>query len=168
MAKRVFTDEYKEKILQQLQPPESRSIPEIAETENIPKTTIYSWVSKARKNGTIIPNSNSNFNDRKWNDQEKLKLVLETFSFNEEELAQYCREKGLYTTDIKNWRKTMESSFSNGKPSKKLETELKSEKERTKKLLRELKYKEKALAETAALLVLRKKADAIWGDHEED
>ena len=37
-----------------------------------------------------------------------------------------------------------------------------------KKLGKELRIKEKALAETAALLVLRKKANAIWGDPEEE
>jgi hypothetical protein len=45
---------------------------------------------------------------------------------------------------------------------------LNAEKQRTRKLEKELKRKEKALAEAAALLVLRKKADAIWGDKEED
>ena len=35
-------------------------------------------------------------------------------------------------------------------------------------LEKELLRKEKALAEAAALLVLRKKADAIWGDQEEE
>ena len=34
--------------------------------------------------------------------------------------------------------------------------------------VKELARKEKALAEAAALLVLRKKADAIWGTDEED
>ncbi len=38
---------------------------------------------------------------------------------------------------------------------------------RIKALERELRQKEKALAETAALLVLRKKAQAIWGDEDE-
>ena len=36
------------------------------------------------------------------------------------------------------------------------------------KLEKELARKEKALAEAAALLVLRKKADAIWGTDEGD
>jgi len=168
MAKRVFSEEYKKQILKQLQPPENKTIPEIAVQENIPKTTIYGWVSKARKNGQIIPNNNSTSNDGKWNGVDKLRIVFETFSLNEEELAQYCREHGLYTTDIKRWRQTMESSLNSGKSPKEFETELKSEKQQLNKLKRELKYKEKALAETAALLVLRKKANAIWGDPEED
>ena len=36
-----------------------------------------------------------------------------------------------------------------------------------KRLEKELQRKEKALAEAAALLVLRKKLEAIWGESEE-
>ena len=43
----------------------------------------------------------------------------------------------------------------------------KEEKKRIKALERDLRRKEKALAEAAALLVLRKKAEAIWGDGED-
>ena len=39
---------------------------------------------------------------------------------------------------------------------------------RIKELERELRRKDKALAETAALLVLKKKAQAIWGDREDE
>src|SRR5690554_1457366 len=168
MARRVFSDEYKQHVLSQLQPPINKTIPEIAAQENIPKTTIYGWVSKARRNGQVIPNNSANSSDDKWNEVDKLRIVFETFSLNEEELGQYWREHGLYTTDIKRWRRTMESSLSSGKSPKDVEAELKSEKLQNHKLKQELEYKEKALAETAALLVLRKKANAIWGDPEED
>lgn len=71
MAKRVFTDDYKKQILKQLQPPENKTIPEIAVQENIPKTTIYGWVSKARRNGQIIPNNINNSSDSKWLESDK-------------------------------------------------------------------------------------------------
>ncbi len=41
---------------------------------------------------------------------------------------------------------------------------IKQEQKRVRQLSKELNRKEKALAEAAALLVLRKKAQAIWGD----
>lgn len=167
MTKRVFSQEFKNKVLKKLQPPENKSVPEIAKEEDIPVTTIYTWVSKARKDGLMIPNSKPS-NDDKWRNEDKLRIVMETFTLNEEELSQYCRKHGLYSTDVKRWRVILESSLGSRKPTKELEQELKTEKETNKKLERELKYKEKALAEAAALLVLRKKADAIWGDPEED
>ena len=50
----------------------------------------------------------------------------------------------------------------------KVSQELREERKAKEKLEKELARKEKALAEAAALLVLRKKADAIWGTAEED
>ena len=42
------------------------------------------------------------------------------------------------------------------------------DKKRIQELERELRRKDKALAETAALLVLRKKLNAYWGNDSED
>jgi len=44
----------------------------------------------------------------------------------------------------------------------------KDDKRRIQQLEKELQRKEKALAEAAALLILRKKVQAIWGDKEDD
>jgi len=91
-------------------------------------------------------------------------MVMETYSMNEAQLSAYCRKHGLYVSQIKEWVKKLEESLDGKVESAKLN----AEKQRTLKLEKELKRKEKALAEAAALLVLRKKADAIWGDKEED
>lgn len=157
-----YTKEYKERILKRLQPPENKTIPQVAKEENISKSTIYTWVTKARKEGKMIPKSHPS-NDVKWRKEDKLRIVMETYTLNEEELSRYCREHGLYTTDVKRWRQTIENSLGNNNS-----PELKAEKEKNKQLTKELKYKEKALAETAALLVLKKKVEMIWGDHEEE
>ena len=50
----------------------------------------------------------------------------------------------------------------------KAKKELWEERREKEKLAKELQRKEKALAEAAAPLVLRKKANAIWGTEEED
>jgi hypothetical protein len=47
-------------------------------------------------------------------------------------------------------------------------SELKLLKNQIKQLTQELNRKEKALAETAALLVFKKKANLIWGEDEAD
>ena len=44
----------------------------------------------------------------------------------------------------------------------------KEDKKRIRELEKDLNRKEKALAEAAALLILRKKVRAIWGSNEED
>ncbi len=156
MTKKIFTKEFKSNILKKLQPPNNMSVSEISKKEDIPKSTIYSWVRKARKEGQLIPNSNAS-NDDKWRSEDKARMVIETYTMNEQELGEYCRKHGLYTTDIKRWHKMFESSFNMSKPSKELEQDLKTQKELNRDLARELQYKEKALAEAAALLVLKKR-----------
>jgi hypothetical protein len=50
----------------------------------------------------------------------------------------------------------------------KLKDELKTLRQENRNLKKDLNRKDKALAETSALLVLKKKADLIWGDLEDD
>jgi transposase-like protein len=161
--KKEYTEEYKQRVLEKLMPPIGKSVPEVAKEEGINRNTLYGWVAKARDKGAKIPNSSPS-NNRKWRNEDKMKIVLETYSMNEVELSTYCREKGLHVSDIKEWAKRMEQSFDDRVES----VELTAQKQRSRQLEKELKRKEKALAEAAALLVLRKKADAIWGDPEED
>ena len=96
-------------------------------------------------------------------------VVLETANLSEIEFSEYCREKGIYPEQVKEWKDACinandRAKESNGKVSK----ELREERKEKEKLAKELARKEKALAEAAALLVLRKKANAIWGTDEED
>jgi len=55
---RSYSTELKEKIIKSLQPPENKTVPQVAKEGNIPTNTIYTWVAKARKEGRMIPNSN--------------------------------------------------------------------------------------------------------------
>jgi transposase-like protein len=100
---------------------------------------------------------------------QQLAAVVETFTLNEAELAEYCRKQGLYPDDIKAWRAQAERAMTAGVVSaQELREALSTEKKRSKALERELRRKERALAETAALLTLRKKAAAIWGEGEDE
>ena len=88
---------------------------------------------------------------------------------NESELAEYARKKGLYVEQIKSWKDAcMNANGGVAKETAKLNRDLKDTQKEVKKLEKELQRKEKALAEAAALLVLSKKANAIWGDPEEE
>jgi hypothetical protein len=62
----------------------------------------------------------------------------------------------------------MSANASAAQQTKTQQAQSKEDKKRIRQLEKELQRKEKALAETAALLVLRKKVQAIWGDKEED
>ena len=84
------------------------------------------------------------------------------------ELGEYCRKRGLYSAQIAAWRLACEQANDWDRASSvRLERVTKEEKKRIKDLERDLARKDRALAETAALLVLRKKASAIWGGDED-
>src|SRR5699024_9463402 len=101
--------------------------------------------------------------------QDKFLIVMETFAMNELELAEYCRKKGLYREQIEAWKGVcLQANGQSFDQSKQLNSQLKEEQKRSKGLEKDLQKKEKALAEAAALLLLRKKAQAIWGDEEDE
>ena len=103
-----------------------------------------------------------------WSSRDKFAAVLETAALNEVDLAEYCRKRGLYPAQITAWRSACEQANDWDRASTaRLGQATKEERKRIKGLERELARKDRALAETAALLVLRKKASAIWGDGED-
>lgn len=162
-----YSKEYRDSILRRMLPPNSESIPKIAKEEGIPEQTLRNWQSKARKNGYAVPCTEALPED--WSTQDKFLIVVETASLNESELAEYARKKGLYVEQIKGWRDAcMNANGGIAKEAARLNRELKESQKQRKKLERELQRKEKALAEAAALLVLRKKANAIWGAPEDE
>ena len=88
---------------------------------------------------------------------------------SESELSQYCREKGLYPEQVQRWKQECLQGFLSSKATNaETHRQAKADKTEIKTLKRELRRKEKALAETAALLVLRKKLNALWEDDEEN
>jgi len=161
-----YTEDYKESVIKKIEESE-KSIPQIAEELSISKSTIYQWMRNNNKKSDT-PSTNDK-PSTKWSSKDKFHIVLETYTLTEEELSAYCRRKGLYVDEVRSWREQcLRANTVTSKDPKDIEDELKADKQRIKVLERELRIKEKALAETAALLVLRKKAQAIWGEVEEE
>lgn len=157
-----YPAERKEAILKKMAPPMNMTIPELAEQEGITATTLYNWRKQARARGQVLP-SRSTQPDQ-WTSQEKFQIVLETAPMNEAEVSTYCRERGLYPEQVEAWRDAcMNANADVAEQSKQQRQARKEEQKRLRKLERELRRKDKALAETAALLTLSKKAEAIWG-----
>jgi transposase-like protein len=73
-----YTKEYKEKILNSLMPPQSKTVSQIVKEEGINRNTVYSWVRKARNEGASIPNSSPS-HEKKWRKEDKFKMVMETY-----------------------------------------------------------------------------------------
>ena len=75
---------------------------------------------------------------------------------------------GVFTAQIKAWRLACEQANDWDRASAtKMSQVTRDDRKRIKDLERELARKDRALAETAALLVLRKKLGAIWGGDED-
>ena len=158
-----YSPEYKESILKRILPPNNESITKIAREEGLSEQTLRNWRDKARKSGYAAPGTDASPDE--WSTQDKFLIVVETASPNETELAEYARKKGLYVEQIKAWKDAcMNANGGIAKEAARLNKELKESHKERKKLERELQKKEKALAEAAALLVLTKKANAIWGE----
>ena len=162
-----YSSELKEALLRRMLPPNNESITKISREEGISEQTLPNWRDKARADGTAAPGTDAVPDD--WSTQDKFLIVVETASMSEAELAEYARKKGLYVEQIKAWRDAcMNANGGVAKQAAELSKKLKESERANRQLQKELERKEKALAETAALLVLRKKADAIWGDPEEE
>lgn len=100
---------------------------------------------------------------------DKFHMVMETYSMNESEIAEHCRRHGVYPEQLKEWRETcIQANEQQAALHQQLKSELRDEKRGKAAIEKELRRKEKALAEAAALLILQKKAAAIWGDPEEE
>jgi hypothetical protein len=100
-----------------------------------------------------------------WNAQEKLAAVMEAASLSDEELGTFLRSRGLHEAQLQQWRDLMLAGL---EPTTVYRGEKAPESKRIRELEKDLRRKDKALAETAALLVLKKKAQAIWGDEDDD
>lgn len=128
-------------------------------------STLYGWRLRAQQGEEGV----SKRRKERLSSAQKLAMLAETAGLNEAELAEYCRKKGVYAPQVKQWREHAEAAMSGAMVSGKAHREaLAAEKKQREAVERELRRKEKALAETAALLTLRKKAQAIWGEAEEE
>ncbi|MGQ0601160.1 MAG: transposase [Anaerolineales bacterium] len=100
---------------------------------------------------------------RSWTRVQRLDALLETHGLSDEERGAWCRERGVHSHQLEHWRRELiEGAQESGESA----VERRTLREENRALKKELRRKDKALAETAALLVLKKKAAAIWGENE--
>jgi len=161
-----YSPERKAAVLKRMLAPNNMAIRQLSQDEGISEATLHKWRTEARGKGHLLPDADAG--PEGWSSRDKFAAVLETAALNEADLAEYCRKRGLYPAQIATWRAACEHANDWDRASTaRLGQATKNEKKRIKDLERELARKDRALAETAALLVLRKKASAIWGDGED-
>jgi transposase len=159
--------ERKEAVIQKMMPPTNLSVSRLAAETGITQGTLYNWRKQAKSRGVAVPGDGKNA--EQWSSVDKFAVVLETAALNAAELAEYCRKKGLFAEQIEQWKRVcMGANASADEQEKQYKLRGRADKKRIKRLEVDLRRKEHALAETAALLVLRKKANAIWGESEDE
>lgn len=162
-----YSDERREAILKKLLPPHNRSVPDVSREEGVSEQTLYNWLKQCRSKGVPVPGSQSKTDS--WSAEARFAVVVETASLSEAELSQYCREKGLYPEQVKEWKAAcIAGATAQPQQEQKEKQQRKADRKRIRQLERELRRKDKALAETAALLVLRKKLQALYAEEDED
>ena len=148
-------------------PPGNRTVSALAEETGISSVTLYAWRKQARAAGAVVPGDGKT--PEGWSSEEKFRVVLESAALNETELGEYCRRKGLYVEQVRAWRGACEQANATVQERNRTErAQAKDTRTRIRELERESKRDKAALAEAAALLLLGKKAAAIWGKDEDD
>ena len=161
-----YSEEFKYSIMTKMMPPQNQSVSEIARETGLSEGTLHQWRKQARAKGLAVPGGEQEV--ERWSTQDKFLIVMETALLSEVELAEYCRSKGLYVEQVVAWRDAcMQANGGVAQQAARLQKDLRQKDKELRKMAQELRRKEAALAETAALLVLRKKANAIWGDGED-
>ena len=172
-----YTDMFKNAMIQKMTGPEAISASALSERIHVPQPTLSKWLRMA---GVVSSNDFPNIaheytkmtkvkgpkrpND--WSAEDKLKVVMEAASLDDEQLGEFLRKKGLHKTHLEQWRLQMLDGLQNSF-SKKKTRQNKADFKHIRSLEKELRRKDKALAETAALLVLKKKVQEIWGDEDD-
>lgn len=100
--------------------------------------------------------------ERVWTAAARLEAVISTAAMDEAARSAWCREHGVYPQQLQQWRDSATQALAQPQERASAPQEAKQDRRRIKELERELRRKEKALAEAAALLVLSKKLEAIF------
>lgn len=166
----IHSEKFKSRLIAKMMGPGALSANSLAAEVGLSQTTLSRWLREVRTVPDMSEKSRRTSpalrprRSQDWSAEEKFRVVVESRSLSEQERGAFLRKEGLHQAQLDEWAGAMHSALTAGKKVQKASADRK----RIKMLERELRRKEKALAETAALLVLQKKVHAIWGDEDDD
>ncbi len=155
----VYSEKFKERMVSKLLGPWGKSAHVLSKECGVPAATLSKWLREAKVADMKTPRTVK----KRWTAEEKLRVVLEAAAAGESGLGELLRREGLHEAELNRFR----AAALEGLREKPARTPASSEKKRIRDLEKELRRKEKALAETAAILVLRKKLSAFFSAAEE-
>lgn len=148
---------FKDRAVARLLPPESASLDEVARDVGISAVTLDCWLKDAQSRPA---------RSRSWTAAARLEAVIETAAMNEAQKSAWCRQHGVFAADLDQWRSSAMNALATPEEQRASPQATRSDRKRIKELERDLLRKDRALAETAALLVLSKKVAAIFNKGE--
>lgn len=174
-----FSKEFQAKMVTKLLLPDGPTVLQLSQESGVSKSALYKWLNHYRKTrdsakdmvvsteDAAVSEFSNKTRPQNWSAEEKFKAIVETEPMTEEDIGIYCRKKGIYSHNLVTWKKAIIDGL---KPSCNKEYRAESQKlqKEIKVLTKDLNRKDKALAETSALLILKKKANLIWGEAKDD
>ena len=151
---------FKDKAVARLLPPESASLESVARDLSISAPTLERWRADALSRPA---------RERAWTAAARFEAVLVTAAMDEAGKSAWCRERGVYPQELEQWRQAATQALAEPEDARASHRATKADRRRIAELGRELRRKVKAVAVTAALLVLSKKLEVIFHkDRDED
>ena len=169
MNQKPHSPEFKEQALRKLRERGARTQQSVADELNICLSTLKGWLQGSTKMARVLPHGAKPLPGDvpviAWGSSDRLQALNESHALSGEALHAWCREKGLFAHQLQTWREAFltgaEPITGSARDSRSAVRELQLKNDL---LERQLRRKDKALAEAAALLVLQKKFQALWAD----
>ena len=150
---------FKDRAVARLLPPEGAALELVAREVGIGAGTLERWREDAQSRPA---------RGRAWTASARLEAAITTASMGEASKSAWCREHGVYPTELDKWRSSCTAALAEPEEVRATPQATRQDRKRIKELERDLLRKDRALAETAALLVLSKKVGAIFNKGEDE
>lgn len=141
-----------DKAVARLLPPESAPLEVVSREMGVGVGALERWRDKAQS----MP-----ARGRAWTAASRLEALIVTAALDETNKSAWCREHGVYPAELAKWRTSATTALAEPEEARASPQTTRQDRKRIKDLERELLRKDRALAETAALLVLSKKVAVI-------
>ena len=148
---------FKDRAVARLLPPESATLELVAREVGIGAATLARWREGLQSRPA---------RGRAWTAAARLEAMITTAAMAEADKSAWCREHGVYPAELDQWRASATAALSEPEEERASPQAPRQDRKRIKELERDLLRKDRALAETAALLVLSKKVAAIFNKGE--
>ena len=90
-----YSKDFKDRAVARLLPPESASITAVSQEQGVSVATLERW----RADALSMP-----ARERAWTAAARLQAVIATAAMDEAQLSAWCREQGVYPTELQQWK----------------------------------------------------------------